>query len=991
MKRGSALLIVLGMMSFMVVSAVAFSIFMRQSRLPSSFLRQRQSAAQLVKAGLAGAMARIDSAIGDNPYPGVGQIGNRNYWRSRVFMELQEAAALGDEATEEDLGYDTVSTLTLEGLAYVPPALVNTVRHWSKLTYTAAWSSLGYDAGRYAFTAINVSDYFDINRVQANAMRDSSPENRISMGYLFENENHTSFGSVGPAGFATFIGNVTNDAYKTRFVSLADYNLAIGSGAYGDVGFKSPFCEYIKSPLADGSFYGPFADDAKRQKFITGSWFPGTSDEPDALYLTDEVEGQPFAGLENASLDRLSDLDVGNKAYKIVFDHLDLCTLGALHDYIDEDSVPTSLAIPTIERTPLLTGISVEPRGLAVTLGAPVATPLSQQGQTTRTLYTWAVDSISGPDGAVVEVSGCGVFPFKRQTEPGAPKHSYKAKVFVKLFFSDDASFQDETRLPEGISLKPKFDGDWADDAKLTDDRAAYLVLTREADISFEPAPLGDDQATFRISPIKMDIPGNALAGCHVYGLEKQSVYNPVTGQNTDTFTYNSQEMSKPLLYRSGKEKTITNVKSATPATGAGPKLYLNCVCWVRIIDDNGKTVDLVPATLEDDAIYNGPEFDSGSQYPYAKMIAGAREPVLPVCSAAPVMDFSDIKVFETAAKQPTPAAPDQPKEVDLGNLSIYCDDPRYNWAPEDWYRASGTEVLPATWLAAAQGRCGSGAHGGRDIFQFVSDQGFLQSMGELQFLPYIRSFGSQDNQITGEFYNEGKYNGQWREAGNLANSKYAWQTHWAFGEGKADLADGAEADPYDWGIYDTKGGSAVSPYADMDLMMAAIANTPYDWRQASGVAGLTLEEGRKYTFGPGSTEAPVEWEELQKVAQGIKGAIGTSVDWESAYDRSANWNGNGPFGADFGDDFHDVDRKFLYSYWRSCFANNQQLFLVFVRAEPAVMGGSSAGHTPSQLGARAVALVWREPVSSIKEQTSGGNAISMPHRMRILFYHQFE
>ena len=35
MKKGSALLIVLGMLSFMVVSAVGFSVYMRTSRAPS--------------------------------------------------------------------------------------------------------------------------------------------------------------------------------------------------------------------------------------------------------------------------------------------------------------------------------------------------------------------------------------------------------------------------------------------------------------------------------------------------------------------------------------------------------------------------------------------------------------------------------------------------------------------------------------------------------------------------------------------------------------------------------------------------------------------------------------------------------------------------------------------------------------------------------------------------------------------------------------------
>ena len=48
-RKGSALLVVLGMLSFMVVSAVAFSMFMRESRLPSSFLRQKIVSGHLVK------------------------------------------------------------------------------------------------------------------------------------------------------------------------------------------------------------------------------------------------------------------------------------------------------------------------------------------------------------------------------------------------------------------------------------------------------------------------------------------------------------------------------------------------------------------------------------------------------------------------------------------------------------------------------------------------------------------------------------------------------------------------------------------------------------------------------------------------------------------------------------------------------------------------------------------------------------------------------
>ena len=112
------------------------------------------------------------------------------------------------------------------------------------------------------------------------------------------------------------------------------------------------------------------------------------------------------------------------------------------------------------------------------------------------------------------------------------------------------------------------------------------------------------------------------------------------------------------------------------------------------------------------------------------------------------------------------------------------------------------------------------------------------------------------------------------------------------------------------------------------------------------------------------------------------------------------------------------ADRKFLYGYLKGCFANNHQLFLVFVRAEAAA-GGGGAGS-----GARAVALVWRDPNAPSKNgqfvTATGGtedpyygkdNASKYlyvepgtneeswrlnerkypPHKMRVLFYHQLD
>jgi hypothetical protein len=67
--------------------------------------------------------------------------------------------------------------------------------------------------------------------------------------------------------------------------------------------------------------------------------------------------------------------------------------------------------------------------------------------------------------------------------------------------------------------------------------------------------------------------------------------------------------------------------------------------------------------------------------------------------------------------------------------------------------------------------------------------------------------------------------------------------------------------------------------------------------------------------------------------------------------------------------------------------APKQQLYLIFVRAEPMMIGVGDLKMMPPQQGARAVAVVWRDPASTKKS----GESTFVPHKTRVLFYRQFE
>ena len=224
-------------------------------------------------------------------------------------------------------------------------------------------------------------------------------------------------------------------------------------------------------------------------------------------------------------------------------------------------------------------------------------------------------------------------------------------------------------------------------------------------------------------------------------------------------------------------------------------------------------------------------------------------------------------------------------------------------------------------------------------------------------------------------------------------------------------------------------GDFRVNPFSsDMRILMAALKDTPADWFFASDDKTLNPTYVKKpsdratWAFcGESSIGAKLHDDELEDVAGVMRTEFASwarrptqdRFDWERAfddmiwYDERKGDKQKTIFGIteDFEQPLHGVDRKFLHAFWRECFQNRQQLFLVFIRAEPLTVGGMGEGSLASaQLGARGVALVWRDP----QPPTRGGqrpprtsltnpNAFKNlydnygPHRTRVLFYHQFD
>lgn len=1016
-RRGSALLIVLGILSFMVVSAVAFSVLMRQSRLPSSFLRQKVAAAQLTKAALANAMAEIDRAIGDNAYPGVGNSNGTddfgNWWRNRVLM-LEKSAA---QATPDPDGggemAGAVSTMPMEGLAYVPPPLLTTVRYWMKRSPTAVWQGLGYDAGRYAYTAVNVSDYLDVNRLRANVMRDSSPSNRVSLAFLFENDQHTGDGAVSPQAFDEAMKKTTEDTYTTRLVSMADYALSVFNGDLAGSGFESPFCAYVDGGGGSGTMYTE-VDNPSRQKFLVDSWFPGSLTNATTVALTTE-EGQPFGSFDpsfDGSFDSLLKKG-GSESFNRVMNHLNFPERVALKDYLDPDNVPTSLALPTLEHVPMLTGVRVTPVNGSFKPIVEEVLPMKEESVTDdngttvgkRIRRLWKLKGFDSPS---ILASATDVFPFKRSSlDKSEGSAGFRAQFLVKACMVLDGKQTEDVRLATGASVRPSDKSEWRKANLLGAAGAPFLTFYGETAVSVPSSRLEESDVVVNCEPVQMDANVPSNLDYPLYGIsypDQDAIDAGKAEKKVDYDTSRFGELSAKedavkyvsdlgVLGKAGGGDASANVSGSETT----PALRWQFFVYVRIVDGDGNTVDMFPASFEDDLTYNavnqGEMARNGNQ---TSLGEPWREAVVPVVGPK-AMEIDKTTFFDETTWQTKPIDANNPigfDEADAKTLAIYCDDPRYNWAPEDWFESADGNIAADAWLSQAKGGLTGSNCRPRDIFQFVSNRRYLQSMGEFQFLPLVRS--SWDDHKSSDFAacsfcSTGRYDAKpfsSRSRANLANGNYMWKLYTFFPDNGSWTDD--DYDPYGWGVVDTHNGAVVSQYADEDLFMAALANTPYDYIvSAMSEAGeLTLNDGRPYCFSGFSSEANVSWDQLKEVAANLKAGIESGEDWWEMNEWTES-GANSIFGASVSARIHDVDRKFLASYWRNCIGNEQQLFLVFVRAEPTVMGAASAGHTPAQLGGRAVALVWREPVSTVDCTPPAGEA--RPHRMRVLFYHQFE
>lgn len=1057
LRSGSALLIVLGMLSFMVVSAIGFSVFMRQNRLPSSFVRRNTAANQLVKAALARAMNELDSAIADHPFPGRdpdadGSMiqpmrirGNDFYiddsWKGRVFAGKRRRNANPVDtslAINSLVPYEeTVSTLTMEGLAYLPPCLVNDVRYFSRHVSSASWQRLGYDAGRFAYTAVNVSDYFDVNNIPGAGARTSSPTNRISLAYMFTDEK----GKFKQSGVESYQKIVNNYG---PFVSLADFNLVmynkIGnmSAQVNNLGFGSPFGDYAEGNSDFLRYYGEVYSSGNKTNmvakttFVTDSYFPEVEGNDELLDLSDD-DCQPFSKTiidqdQPQLVDVYMDFEKKNRKFATALrDHLG-GKMGSgfvanLYDYLDYDDIPLSLALPSVEQVPMIAGFKVKEalgsmefkfKREVVNINGVDGNfdPLSARNNRGDYAPNTDIKVISKYMLIVskepkLEVNVGTFFPFRHVKCP-----NYDIEIAANVFWGPVGGDTSETGTCEAMKMRGSIDtkdGDFLVEGLLPEqntsstgkdkehNRFVFTTVKKQGN-SFGGYVDTEDQAFVETT---LSLNGGSMPS--------PDVLHPFASA-IETWRFVATDSKKPdngvwMLQNSELDK-ISNVYGIFKNDH---NRYANCdalcpnnqaqlikpyIAMRVLLKTSDGVVDIAPACGYDD-LNNCSSLDSQ----HSSLVDMNRAAfILPTNGAQLKYDINTLQGFVGLSTESS--TNDQKIEVSVPGTTYICPDPRWNHNVANWQKVEGSSSDIKSQVQTSVTEMFNGQKGkDPDFFMTVSNQGQLQSISELALLPRTNNFNGSDT-IQGSVSINGS-----EDKGNFAKSLPLTKQIAGEREPKENFyicSENLDDEKSLESLFvDGTGGCRVNPYSDdPNIFKAALMYTPYDWAAAhpENEDADDFAAAIKKTFSSEANinSAKISQEEIDELAEKLQDKFASAGgDWVEAYNKLKwGFSGGSDLFSDIGlDNLTVADKKYLYGFWKGCFDARQQLFIIFVRAESAISGGGIGQ------GARAVAVVWRDPnppkdgSGEYRYQPDNGDTDERipPHKMRVLFYKALE
>jgi hypothetical protein len=438
-KKGSALLVVLGFLTFMIISAVSFSIYMRIERQASSNYRHSITARHLLESALYRAMDEVDADLrGNSPAGTAVKFPTHATWEGRVFTSKSNTPEIED-----------ARVLSLEALSFLPASLVNDARYYSKSTpqeptYGTKWRRMSMPieglvdiqnnrarssgnksfVGRYAYICVNLSDMLNINGCSAAPGRSLS--NLVSVANLF--------GTPGDSTMANrFSLQASNDVH---YATMQDFYacMAVANKNFFGGASDSPYIHFLKNGknlsfndtynhllVTDGFAKAPPPAVSPSCNAMLNQPFPLLSGGPQSgnpgTVMSPYVDLTFSATLTSLFPDELS--RPGNPFWAAFFDYL-----------APDEKVPYRLDAPSSKLAPMICQVR-----LADPIMPVIKAQVINAGQPTeRTEYSLHV--VQNPD--VVRTPGLGLqarvcYPFKDVSPRNSEKFVLTVKGFIRV------------------------------------------------------------------------------------------------------------------------------------------------------------------------------------------------------------------------------------------------------------------------------------------------------------------------------------------------------------------------------------------------------------------------------------------------------------------------------------------------------------------------------------------------------------------------------
>lgn len=943
MRRGSALLIVLGFLTFMMISAVSFAIYMRIERQASSNYRHATTGRHLLNASLCRAIDEIDAELRVQQV--TDSSGNVDL-RPRKFPAWPGRTKVSAVPNGMDNGNDA-RVLSLEALSFIPGILVNDVRRYAvsnradvvkgvnaanqRYSYLGAkWRPIsmpvnsivgGENAyeeaivGRYAYACVNVSDMFNVNECLA-AIR----TNGVSLAHLFGadtpaiNDARKTFDDDRKTTYHQYL--TLQDFYACMYERdalpfLSPYHdyMNAGTDTKGDSGF-SPQRGANPSISAHVLVTDGFAKAEPTRAATSVNISDPRYQNPNAL----STAVGAFAA-QLATVQRLKTTSAGNDTEHFKY---------MLMDYLDEDSDPYwssgmgcgALYRPTVEMVPQIFQIvcpkAATLRPIVVTETVNVGGP--GPGGSTQTKYKLRlVDPATS--GGQINFMIQTMFPFKdwdirKQKDPSLFNFKADARAFLVLVPSAAA---DLTTSAIGGRLQ-----------SLAPGPLCFELTLNAGQSQLDPMPSDEDAPIVKSTVATFNVPA-----CDV-----------------ELYTDDSGSITWAAPFAQGMQVRIALVVF----TG---------------IKQNNKFVDMAPG-------YWNP----------ASAVPGDLSAAVSSVGYRGICDRLFYQTMPITLNTPTPTA-----ACAYEWTSLEVPDPRYNHKASNWVQgmrppAASLNNTLSQQLVGKEGR-------DNDVYQFVSNAKRLQSVGEFAFLP--RPYN--DPNKTGN--NVALKTNTETALASLEDHRNMFRTvrlydHTLNPQYPSD-------DIYNYFTSQSPSGNIqggrVNPCSDLpQVLNAAVMGLPVNYWvssldssdandrkiMADNTFNRLMGDSDWKAFTNGWMQCLLNARNVSQYNRlwnvNLSDVYGQLLlfGWHSEaggqppdtiFDTAGGFSGTG-VPATLSDPLYEIDRKTLFSFSQEAFCDRQQLFIYVLRAEVTVpsFGTTQEAGTRSLAGGRAIAVVWRDP-----------------------------